>query len=117
MQVHKIFYGPDPDKINLHTSVGIRTLVNDDTITDRYTLKGSLHRTIIDCQLHQTPDGLVLSLTKVQPCQSSDKRACTQNNTLFLSIKELAEELKPYLDFGYNGDSQLEPLQLMLKEG
>ncbi len=115
MLVHRLYYGPDPEKIDLQTSEGIRNIVSDDIISGRYTLKGSLHRTIFDSQIHQTPDGPVLSLTKVEPCQASDKRACTCNHTLLVSLSSVMEALMPFLDFAINGE-QLKPLTLSLRD-
>ena len=118
MQVHKIYYGPDPDKIGLHTSDGIRNLVSDDTVSALYTKRGSLHRTLVSSEIHETKYGPVLSLTQIDPCQSSDKRACTCNHTLLISLSSIVEQLAPFLNFSYNSNGdKLQPLHLTLKEG
>jgi hypothetical protein len=99
MIVHRLYYGPiNGEGSHLYTSEGLRSIVNDDIITERYTLRGSLHKTVFDSQIHQTPKGPVLSLTKVDPCRS-DNRAFTCNHTIFVKLSEVIENLGPLLDF------------------
>jgi len=116
MQLHRLYYGPmDGEGIKLYTSLGIRDLVSDAIIQDRYTLPGNMYRTVFDSQIHTTPKGPVLSLSKVERVQASDGRTCYANHTIFIALSEVMGELKDFLDFNVENEA-LQPLKLFVEE-
>ena len=99
MNVHKLYYGPiDGGGLTLKTSEGVRSIVNDDVIQERYSLHAR-HKPTLDSQIHQTANGPVLSLTRVEQCQASDGRLTQMNHTVFVKLSEVIAELIPLLDF------------------
>jgi hypothetical protein len=115
MQLHRLYYGPmDGEGIKLYTSQGIRELVTDAIIQDRYTLQGNMYRTVFDSQIHTTTKGPVLSLTKVERVQASDGRTCYANHTIFIALSDVMGDLKRYLDF--EESDNLQPLNLHVEE-
>ena len=97
--IHKLYYGPaDGQGLTLETSTGIRNVVNDDIIMERYNLDAK-HKPRLDSQIHHTPNGPVLSLTRVEQCQASDGRLTQMNHTVFVKLSEVIAELIPHLDF------------------
>ena len=99
MIIHKLYYGPvDGEGLTLKTSAGIRDFVNDDAIMYAYNIPAK-RKAVFDSKIHATPNGPVLSLSKVEPCQASDCRATFMNHTIFVRLQDVVEALSPFLQF------------------
>jgi len=99
MIIHKLYYGPEDGKgLTLKTSEGIREIVNDDIIMDRYSIDAK-RKPIFDSKIFYTPHGPVLSLSRVEPCSSSDNRATFMNHTIFVALGDVVQALSHFLMF------------------
>ena len=100
--VHRLYYGPIEDNgIQLKTSPELRCgkVIDDDTITDIYTLKAARNESADSSELLYTQNGPVIRLTRVKPIQAQDKRTVQScNTTLLVKLSDISNLLLPLLD-------------------
>jgi hypothetical protein len=100
--VHKLYYGPIGENgLTLKASPELRDgkVLNDDAITDIYTMQGKRNQTINSSELIYTPNGPVIRVTRIQPIQGHDKRTSQScNKSLFIKLSDISNILLPLLD-------------------
>lgn len=99
MIIHKLYYGDfEGEGLTVKTSEGIRSLVTDDIIIECYSLEAAT-KPLFDSRIHQTLNGPVISLTKVEPDTSTDNRKTMKSRTIFVALSDVIKFLSPLLEF------------------
>ena len=99
MIVHSYYYGPSSNSgLDLQTTQGLTSVVNEDLVRELYAKDGHPNRTIQFSKLYQTLSGPVLGATRISPAQSKDNRETIVNRTLFLRLDDVSAELFRLLD-------------------
>ena len=95
MRIERFVYKPFPRiGYDLKQTLGTNTIVSEDIIKDLYTIENP---TLVS-HLHNTLQGPVISITKVEKCQDDGKREAIHNTTLFFRVSDLVDFLLPLLD-------------------
>ena len=95
MKIHSYHYGANYD---LNTSPQLGQIIDEDKIRELYSIPGNLRKTTEIQNIYQTPRGLVLAVTRIEPSQSIDNRATTTNKTYFVSLTDIAEDIKTLMN-------------------
>ena len=115
--IHRLYYGPVGDKgIMLKTTPALKDgqVLNDDSMTDIYTMKSKNGDTSVDSELLYTARGPVIRVTKITPLQSDDKRTVQScNTTLLVQLSEISKLLIPLLDV--EPEFPLQPFRLKIE--
>lgn len=102
IKVHRLYYGPVEEKgILLKTSPDLHDgkVLNDDAITDIYSMKGKFNETVEDSELLYTIDGPVIRVTRIEPLQGHDYRTSQScNKTVLIKLADISKILVPLLD-------------------
>jgi len=97
MNVHSYNYGPAGGNGLKYTDTpNLLNIVSEDVIRRLYTQES--RRPIVDKQLYNTPKGLVVAVTFIEPTRSHDHRATYQNKTFFIRLSEVVDELAELLE-------------------
>ena len=100
--VHRLYYGPvGSNGIQLKTSSELRKghVLNDDAITDIYTLPGKHNDVTDSSELIYTVNGPVIRVTRIEPLKSDDNRTVMScNKTFLIQLSDVSRLLLPFLD-------------------
>lgn len=95
--VYSYYYGPNGTKgYDLKTTKGLTSVINEKILLALYT-KESKTPTTFD-QLHITPQGPVISITFITPSQAHDSRETYTNQSFFIRLSDVVDEVKKQLN-------------------
>lgn len=95
MKIERFIYKPFPNHgLQYIQTTGASNIVPEDILKDLY----NIDIPTTTSHLHQTLQGPVISITRVQPCLDDQKRQTIQNTTLLFRVSELVDFLLPLLD-------------------
>ena len=99
MIIHSYYYGPiGKGPIDFKSSPGLTQLVGDDLVRDLYNRQGNGRSRIQFSDIHQTRDGPILAVTRIEPTQTNTRGHTETNRTIFVSLKDIADDLARLLD-------------------
>lgn len=114
MIIHSYYYGPVGNGgLDLQTTHGLTSVVNEDVVRELYTKDGHPTRVIEFSKIYNTMNGPVIGATRIQPSQSKDKRQTVVNRTLFLRLEDVSTELFRLLE--QPAKFPLEPVKVTLQ--
>ena len=99
MIVHSYYYGPVGNGgLDLQTTQGLTSVVNEDVVRELYTKNGHPSRIIQFSKIYQTMTGPVIGCTRITPAQSKDRRQTVVNRTFFVRLEDVSTELFRLMD-------------------
>jgi len=98
VKVHQYFYGPLKSGIDYEDTPELKHVLDEDTIRELYCQRGSKTRRVENEQFFQTPKGLVLGVTRIDPVHAPDGRSSTVNRSVFITVSDIISYLKTVLD-------------------
>ena len=95
MRIERFTFKPYPNMgLQYNQTSGASQIVSEDILKDLYNI--DVPTTI--SHLHQTLQGPIVSITRVETCYDDMKRQTIKNTTLLFRVSELVDFLLPLLD-------------------
>lgn len=115
--IHHLYYGPLENRgICLEATEGLRNRVSESIVYECYNKPASYHRVQDSAEIHHTPQGPIISITRTEPCQNHDSRVTTKNRTYFICLSDVVACLITLL-LDEPQKFPLQPLKISLHNG